>query len=506
MKNHRYLFTHSYTILFIAVVLFGSVGCKQSETKVEAKIEPTELPVNSTSSEAIASFNKGMEFLDVGNTQQARVHFSKAIELDSNFASAYIFRSGTSPSNEHFRSDLRSATSKKSSENESEKILIDIYTTYLNNNTEERLRQSQQLVSTYPTSARALVVLGDAYSDISEQAKSREQYQKAIELDPNWVGGYFSLGTSYMNAEPKDFKKAEENFVKVVALKPELSGSHVYLGDAYRAQNDLEKARTSYENALEKDPNDALTYLKRGHVNSYLGSYDEARNDYRKASELNPDNKIAPINFEAFTYLYAGDFKTARSWLEEKAKSVNSLGLKPSQVNDAKSSFLSNCALIAFQQEDAKEVNRYIGMMKPIFTKVGEEIGSDEAKLQQKANILTWEAYAAAMKGDYAAATAKAEEVKTTLEPVKNTNKLWGYYGALSYISFKQGKFGEAIAFQEQGDPNAPFSKYRLALAYEKAGQADKASKIYTELVDYNFNNIGYALIRKELKDKTKSS
>src|SRR5688572_3018106 len=238
MKNHRYLFTHSYTILFIAVVLFGSVGCKQSETKVEAKIEPTELPVNSTSSEAIAAFNKGMEFLDVGNTQQARVHFSKAIELDSNFASAYIFRSGTSPSNEHFRSDLRSATSKKSSENESEKILIDIYTTYLNNNTEERLRQSQQLVSTYPTSARALVVLGDAYSDISEQAKSREQYQKAIELDPNWVGGYFSLGTSYMNAEPKDFKKAEENFVKVVALKPELSGSHVYLGDAYRARSE----------------------------------------------------------------------------------------------------------------------------------------------------------------------------------------------------------------------------------------------------------------------------
>src|SRR5688572_467150 len=405
MKNHRYLFTHSYTILFIAVVLFGSVGCKQSETQVETKVEPTELPVNSSSPEAVAAFNKGMEFLDVGNTQQARVHFSKAIELDSNFASAYIFRSGTSPSNDHFKSDLRLA-SKKLSEHESEKILIEIYTTFLNNNTEERLKQSQQLVTSYPTSARALVVLGDAYFDVSDHSKSREQYQKAIELDPNWVGGYFSLGTSYMNVEPKDFKKAEEYFSKVVELQPDLSGSHVYLGDAYRAANNLEKARASYEKALEKDPNDALTYFKRGHVNSYLGSYDEARNDYRKAAELNPDNKIAPINFEAFTYLYAGDFKTARSWLEEKAKSVNALGLKESQVNDAKESFLNNCALIAFHQEDVKEVNRYITMLKPVSIKVGEEIGSEEAKLQQKGYILTWEAYAAAMKGDYATATA----------------------------------------------------------------------------------------------------
>ena len=501
MKNYRSLIVPCF-YLFISVVLFG--GCKQSETQVESKADPVELPVTSSSPEAIASFNKGMEFLDVGNSQQARVHFSKAIELDSNFASAYIFRSGTSPSNEHFRSDLRTAT-KKSSENQSERILIDIYTTYLNNNTEERLKQSQQLVTSYPTSARALVVLGDAYGDISDHAKSREQYQKAIELDPNWVGGYFSLGTSYLNVEPKDFKKAEENFSKVVALKPELSGSHVYLGDAYRAQNDLEKARTSYQSALEKDPNDALTYLKLGHVNSYLGSYDDARSDYRKAAELNPDNKIAPINFEAFTHLYAGDFKTARTWLEEKAKSVNSLGLKESQINDAKNSFLYNCAMIALQQEDAKEVSRYIGMMKPVSAKIGEEIGSEEAKLQQKAAMLTWEAYATALKGDYAAATAKAEEVKTTLEPVKNTNKLWGYYGALSYISFRQGKFGEAIALQEQSDPNAPFSKYRLALAYEKGGQADKASKLYNELVDYNFNNIGYALIRKELKDKMKS-
>jgi hypothetical protein len=34
------------------------------------------------------AFKTGMDLLDVGNGQQARVYFSKAIELDSNFATA----------------------------------------------------------------------------------------------------------------------------------------------------------------------------------------------------------------------------------------------------------------------------------------------------------------------------------------------------------------------------------------------------------------------------------
>ncbi len=504
MKKHNSPVTFLYTFCLFTTVFVTIDSCKQSEKQEPVKDEPSELPVTSSSAEAMAAFTNGMDLLDVGNTQQARLYFTKAIELDSNFSSAYLYRSSTSPSNDHFKSDLKSAAMKLG-ENESDKILVEIYRTFLNDNKEERLKQSQQLVTTYPTSARALAFLGDAYADVSEHAKSREEYQKAIELDPNWVGGYFSLGNSYMNVEPKDFKKAEENFMKVVELKPDLSGSHIYLGDAYRAQNDLEKARASYQKGLEKDPDDALTYLKSGHINSYLGSYDEARNDYRKAAVLNPENKVAPINFEAFTYLYAGDFKTAKSFLEDKAKNIIKIGLQESQVNGARSSFLTNCATISFHTDDAREMSRFVALMKPVSEKIGEGVGTEEAKLQQKATILIWESYGLAMKGDYAAATAKSEEAKTTLDPVKDANKLWGYHNVLSYISFKQGNYEDAIVHQEQSDPNAPYNKYRLALACEKAGQTEKAKKLYNELVDYNFNNIGYALIRKELKEKVKA-
>ncbi len=505
MKNYQGSLIPSYTCIAIVTLLLAFLGCKQNEKPQQVNVLPTELPVTTSSTDALTSFNKGMELLDVGNAQQARLYFAKAIEQDSGFASAYLYRSNTSPSNEHFKKDLATATSNLEGKNEGEKILVELYRTFLNNNTEERLRLAEQLVASYPTSPRALAYLGECYADISQHEKARVQYQKAIDLDSSWVGGYFSLASSFMNIDPRDFSKAEANFLKVVELKPDLSGSHVYLGDAYRAQNNLMKAREAYESALQKDPNDALTYLKRGHVNSYLNLFDEARKDYRKAAELNPDNKVAPINFEAFTYLYDGDFKTAKSWLEEKAKSINTIGLHESQIIGVKNSLLSNCAIIAFHMDDAKEVSRLVAMMKPISEKIGEGIGTEEAKLQQKANILVWEVYALAMKGDYSAATAKAEAAKLALEPVKNPTKLWSYHAAISYINYKQEKYGDAIAHQEQSDPNAPYSKYRLALACEKAGQTERATKLYNELIDYNFNNIGYALIRKELKNKEKT-
>ena len=52
------------------------------------------------------------------------------------------------------------------------------------------------------------------------------------------------------------------------------------LGDVYRGSNRLEEARRYYQLALQLDPNDLTAPIKLGHVNSFLGQYDEARKDY----------------------------------------------------------------------------------------------------------------------------------------------------------------------------------------------------------------------------------
>jgi hypothetical protein len=48
-------------------------------------------------------------------------------------------------------------------------------------------------------------------------------------------------------------------------------------------------------------------------------------------------------------------------------------------------------------------------------------------------------------------------------------------------------------------------SKYWLAMAYEGAGNKDKAKALYIEIADNNFNGLDYALIRNEVKKKVGS-
>ena len=60
----------------------------------------------------------------------------------------------------------------------------------------------------------------------------------------------------------------------------------------------------------------------------------------------------------------------------------------------------------------------------------------------------------------------------------------------------------KAVSYLEKTSKFDVYEQYCLAKAYEANGQKDKAAAINKYISDYNFNNIGYALIRSELKKK----
>ena len=51
-------------------------------------------------------------------------------------------------------------------------------------------------------------------------------------------------------------------------------------------------------------------------------------------------------------------------------------------------------------------------------------------------------------------------------------------------------------------DPNDIYNKYWLAMANEAAGNKDKAMSLFKEVAAYNFNDVGNALVRNEVKKK----
>jgi tetratricopeptide (TPR) repeat protein len=489
----------NYLLFALVPALFLLTACGDEKTASSAKV--TDIPFTSKSKEAIAAFQEGLAFADDNNGIKARDAFTKAIQLDPNLAIAYLYRSNFAQSAKEGMDDLAGAKAHLDSASEWEKMYYDYENTFVNSDWNKRLEIVQKIAATYPDAARAQVDLGTTYAQGNQTDKERAAFQKAIELDPKWPGGYNALSNSYLFSEPKDFKKAEENASKVIELSPKSSNAQITIGDCYRAQNDLEKARTAYIKAVELNPDEPVAYYKKGHVNSFLGKYDEARNDYMEGAKHDVDNSGAMQNI-GNTYLYAGDHKAAlQSFMDNVAK-LDASGASKSKIAINKLGYLFSCVLISFHDGDAAKLRETATMMQAPSDQLAADVGSPEEKSQQKANLLYWGALADAVDGKLDDAKAKAEEIKTTLDAIKTPTKLQGYEMAMGVISMKEKKYPEAISHFERTNPNDIYAKYWLAMADEAAGNKDKAMEIYKQLAVYNFNSTDYALIRNDVKKK----
>jgi lipoprotein NlpI len=71
--------------------------------------------------------------------------------------------------------------------------------------------------------------------------KAIEEYQKAIQLNPNYIEVYMNLGAIYV--DKKDYEQALQQFKKVVELNYYYGKAHYNLGMVYLYQGEKEKAR-----------------------------------------------------------------------------------------------------------------------------------------------------------------------------------------------------------------------------------------------------------------------
>lgn len=495
MKN----FNIFNALMVLAIFLFLA-GCNLKKTE---KI--TDIPVTTQSKEAKAFVEQGLACYDVGEYQKAKEFFIKALGQDPNLGIAYLLKAMSSRSTKEFEDNLNNAKTNLEGASDWEKWYYEFFVTFLNGDYTRRIGIAETIVATYPDAARAQVDLGGAYQSGNQNEKARDCYQKAVEINPKWIGGYYSLGMSYLFYDPKDFNKAEENVLKVVEMAPSSSGAEIALGDCYRAQNNLEKARDAYSKAIELNPIGYEAYYKKGHANTFLGNFDEARQDYAKGGK-HADSRFGSVLYIACTYLYGGDYNAAIKYLTDEAAKEDVSGDSKDIIQTFKMNCFENSSTVSFHFNEVARLKELIAQMEPLTDQIISDLQSNEAKLYQKSGLLMWQALLLALEGQYDKAKAKAEEIKTTLEPINDPTKLNSYESALGYICFKEKKYADAVSHFEKTQQDYIYMKYWLARAYEASGDKEKSIKLYKEIADYNFNDIGYAVIRNEVKKKLESA
>jgi len=470
-------------------------------TMVSAVIAATvdEIPVTTKSAAARMDFIAGQAALDRGDGPEANALFRAAAGADPDFTYAWFNLGNVAFSTEEFAESLKSAAASATKASEGERLLVQINQRFLDNDFQSQLALAQQLVDKYPRSARAWLTLAGVQAGLNQFVDQRQSIARAMALDSRLASAPLAMGNSYLFNEPRDFAQAEQYFRQAIALEPGEDNYWWALGDVYRATNRLEEAREYYTRATLLDPHDGTAPVKLGHVDSFLGHYDAARSDYDRGI-ANADAATKPFlaNFRSFTWVYAGEPKTAVAALEKLATDSDSMDVPEDQRAGAKVFALTNAAQIASHTALYDDATRVIGELAATLRANAKIVGTEEFSAIQEAQIAYQEGQLAARRGDYAQATSLAKKNSELVAKQQNPRKMENYHDLMGLINLSQKKYGASVAEYRKADLTNMYTRYHLALALAGAGQTDEARRIFKEVGAWNFNTAGFALVRKD--------
>ena len=119
------------------------------------------------------------------------------------------------------------------------------------------------------TSSTLYDLLGDAYAQTHEYAKSEEAYKKAVEGDPDEASHHKGLAQALLTEEK--FPQALEEYKRLVDLEPENPDNYLRLSQIYRHLNQFDLAESNIVHAKQLAPgnlevtyNEALLYDAQG--------------------------------------------------------------------------------------------------------------------------------------------------------------------------------------------------------------------------------------------------
>jgi len=142
-----------------------------------------------------------------------------------------------------------------------------------------------------PNYAIAYNQRGNAYYYLKEYQKAIADYNRAIELDPTMITAYNGRGNVY-NAL-KEYQKALADYNRAIELDPTMVVAYNSRGNVYYALKEYQKAIVDYNRGIQLDPNYAAVYNSRGNAYYYLKEYQKAIADYNRTIQLDPDLPIA---------------------------------------------------------------------------------------------------------------------------------------------------------------------------------------------------------------------
>jgi serine/threonine protein kinase/Flp pilus assembly protein TadD len=431
------------------------------------------LEVATTSSlEALKAYSQGEDQTLRGRFLEAIPSFKHAVELDSDFASAYAMlavsyynlkQSGLAAENAVKAYALRERVS------EYEKFrVVSYYYAFVTGEVDKRIEILEMLRQTYPRDYRAPAMLARAYNQVTQSDNAAAEAREAMRLNPNFAAAYRILGSALIQLNR--FAEGGETYEQALQQKLDIVEFHSGLYEIAFVSGD----RAAMQHQLDWTIGKQVEYVALGWqtgTEAFDGEWRQAQDFARRAIHLalRSGAKEEAAGYAAEQALRAAVFGRFTS---AKAAAAQSLALDRNQIT------LPRAALALAQCGESSQARLLIEDFSKRYPKDTLVIG-------------IWLPVIRAMLELQRENAAQAIELLKAAGRYEAAAEFWPQYvRGQAYLRLKSGR--EAAAeFQKILDhrgeaplsPLFPLAQLGLAQASALAGDATGSRKAYQDFL-----------------------
>lgn len=445
----------------------------------------TEIPITTKSEEARSNYVQARSMIDNLEMDKALPLIDHALQLDPEFASAYLLKSQASSGSVAVRGNREKALSLIDKVTPGERWAIKYSEAQGNGKTALAKLYLDSLLTNFPKDKRVQMGAGLYYNSLEETKKALEYFQAAAKLDTAYGPPYNQIG--YAQMDLGNSAEAENAFKKYIRLLPNSPNPLDSYAEFLLMSGRYDESIQQYEKVLKMDPTFISSLTGLGNCHARKGEAQKARECYQQYIDKSTriGEKISGHYLIAAAYVYEGKIPEALQVLDN----VKALALQnkenPAVCNAIGTqgyvlSTLGNASLGLKKYQEAVDSTRSIVL-------------PDAYRENYRTWTNMWMAYAYAEAKNLPKAKELFAIVKKDVERRGNpgeANALTRFQGNLDV---KEGKYDDALRSLATV-PEDPWTLYNMMFAYVKKADMQNAAAVMDRLAKYKYTGLDHAI------------
>lgn len=474
---------HSPILALLIIAVFFLATCK-------SQLPSNEIPVTTKSKEALRYFIDGRDKFENNEFIAAVSLFDKAIQIDTNFAMAYLYRSLSGGEPVIFRNNPDKIVSFIDRVSDGEKKVMQYYLTRADGDDQRQKEYLDQLLLSYPEDKRVQLMAGEYYYNSDEYSTALIHYNKSVKLDKDFAPPYNRIG--YCQSELNNYAEAEKAFLAYKELLPGKANPYDSYAEFLLKAGRFDESIEEYKKALELDPvNFANSFLWIGNNFIFKSDYESARKYYKdyfnQATVIN--GKLSALYLIGTSYVHEGKTENALKFFDE----FRDLAEKNNLASVVIFSYIDEASILRSSGNPAEGL-KYSEKAIDLAEKLPVSESSREL-LVTITTTINFDILAA--NNEFDKATDEAEKCKLRVETRNDPAEVIQLTHFLARLEFRKGNYDKAIEYFNKYDAEDPGDWYFNALAYKEKGEKQKALELFEKVTECTVNGLPLAFFRK---------